>query len=97
MPKKSYEERKAAWADLHGLCDPLEKEIGVKPKLWMSEGLPSEQIGLAVRELGADILVMGTRGRRGLAGVLVGNTAEKVFHTTWRPSRGLPSSMPRWS
>lgn len=76
------EVRKEAWADLHAVCDPLEKEIGVKPKLWMSEGLPSEQIGLAVRELGADILVMGTRGRRGLAGVLVGNTAEKVFHTT---------------
>ncbi len=72
-------ERKKAWDALHELCDPLEKETGVKPKLWMAEGLPSEQIGLAVRELGADLLVLGTIGRTGLPGRLIGNTAERVL------------------
>jgi len=30
----------------------------------------------------ADVVVLGTRGRSGLAGTVVGNTAEKVFNTT---------------
>jgi len=33
----------------------------------------------AVRKLAVDIVVMGTIGRSGLAGVVMGNTAEKVF------------------
>ncbi len=73
--------RKEAWKQLHEMCDPLAEETGVTPKLYMSEGLPSEQISLAVRELGADLLVLGTIGRAGIAGRLIGNTAEKALAT----------------
>lgn len=73
--------RKHAWDEIHQLCDPLAEQTGVTPEFWMSEGLPSEQIVLAVRKLKADLLVLGTVGRPGLVAGLVGNTAEKVIHS----------------
>jgi nucleotide-binding universal stress UspA family protein len=39
----------------------------------------------AVRNLNADLIVMGTRGRTGVARVLLGSTAEKVIRHTTRP------------
>lgn len=72
--------RKKAWEALHTLCDPLGEQTGVEPKFWMSEGVPSEQIALATRELSADMLVLGTVGRTGLAGHIIGNTAEKLLN-----------------
>jgi universal stress protein E len=73
--------RKEAWDKLHELCDPLAEQTGVTPKFWMSEGNPSEQVGLAARELNADLVVLGTIGRSGLVGRLIGNTAEKVINS----------------
>lgn len=73
-------ERKRAWDALHEMCDPIEAE-GTPLKMWLAEGTPSEQVAVAVRKLGADVVVMGTIGRAGLPGALVGNTAEKLFHS----------------
>jgi nucleotide-binding universal stress UspA family protein len=42
-------------------------------------GVPFREILATVEEEKADILVMGTRGRGNIAGVLFGSTAEKVF------------------
>jgi nucleotide-binding universal stress UspA family protein len=36
-------------------------------------------------EVGADIIVMGSRGRGDLAGLLLGSTAHKVIHLSDRP------------
>jgi nucleotide-binding universal stress UspA family protein len=41
-------------------------------------GTPWEQILTAAKERGADLIVMGTNGRRGLAHALLGSVAEKV-------------------
>jgi nucleotide-binding universal stress UspA family protein len=42
-------------------------------------GVPFREILGAIQEVKADILVMGTKGRGNLVGVLFGSTAEKVF------------------
>jgi nucleotide-binding universal stress UspA family protein len=41
-------------------------------------GLPHEEIARCAREQAADLIVMGTHGRRGVAHVLLGSVAEKV-------------------
>jgi nucleotide-binding universal stress UspA family protein len=41
-------------------------------------GTPWEEIIEAAKELGADLIVMGTQGRRGLPRALLGSVAEKV-------------------
>ena len=42
------------------------------------QGVPYEQILAAAKESGADLIVMGTRGRTGIAHVMLGSVAEKV-------------------
>lgn len=41
-------------------------------------GVPWEQTVAAVEEIGADLVVMGTHGRSGIAHALIGSVAEKV-------------------
>lgn len=42
-------------------------------------GIPSEEIKKAAQEIGADLVVVGTRGRTGLEAILLGSTAERVI------------------
>jgi universal stress protein A len=48
-------------------------------------GLPWEEINLLAAEISADLIVMGTRGRRGLAHVLVASVTESVIQTSRIP------------
>lgn len=45
----------------------------------LSWGTPWKEIGRLAQHLNIDLLVMGTVGRTGLQGILLGNTAEKVL------------------
>lgn len=45
----------------------------------LAQGPANLTIQSAVQELGVDLLVMGTAARRGLSGVLIGNTAERLL------------------
>jgi nucleotide-binding universal stress UspA family protein len=47
----------------------------------IATGIPSEEITNAAKAEDADLLVMGTRGKTGLAHVLLGSTAERVIRT----------------
>jgi len=78
---QSYEEecRKEAWAELHTLTDGLAAEAGVEVKLWMAEGRPSDQIVEAEDKLEAALIVLGTINRGGLAGLIIGSTAESAI------------------
>ncbi len=63
--------------------DAIESEFmgrtqGVQARLIFKEGLPWEEILNAVKEQGVDLLVVGSKGRGDVAGVLFGSTAEKV-------------------
>jgi nucleotide-binding universal stress UspA family protein len=44
-------------------------------------GVPHEEIVRCAREQAADLIVMGTHGRRGVAHLLLGSVAEKVVRT----------------
>ncbi len=48
-------------------------------------GYAAREIVNDAREIGADIIVMGSRGRSDIAGLLLGSTAHKVIHLSDRP------------
>jgi nucleotide-binding universal stress UspA family protein len=51
----------------------------------LREGRPSEAILEAAREVGADLIVMGTHGRHGFVRALLGSVTEKVVRTSTVP------------
>jgi len=48
-------------------------------------GYAAREIVNDAKEIGADVIVMGSRGRGDLAGLLLGSTAHKVIHLSDRP------------
>jgi len=54
-------------------------ERGVKAHAVLRDGLPTDEIPLAVAERGAEMLVLGTHGRTGVSRVLLGSVAEAVI------------------
>ena len=48
-------------------------------------GYAAREIVAAAREHDVDVIVMGTRGRGDLAGLVLGSTAHKVIHLADRP------------
>jgi nucleotide-binding universal stress UspA family protein len=48
-------------------------------------GHAAREIVTEAKERGADVIVMGSRGRSDLAGLVLGSTAHKVIHLTDRP------------
>lgn len=56
----------------------FEQLAGPGAEVLVRVGSPQDEILRAARETGAEMLVMGTHGRRGLARMLVGSVAEAV-------------------
>jgi universal stress protein A len=50
------------------------------PLLLVKEGIPEKELVAAARDWHADLLVMGTHGRTGLAHMFKGSVAESVLH-----------------
>jgi nucleotide-binding universal stress UspA family protein len=57
---------------------------GVSVKQHLAVGNPWKMIDSAAKRTAADVIVMGTVGRGGIAGLLIGNTAEKVLRVSGR-------------
>ncbi len=51
----------------------------------LRQGPAWSEIGAAAQELGADLVVMGTHGRKGVDRALLGSVAEKVLRTASVP------------
>jgi len=54
------------------------KKAGVRAKSILLEGVPHEQIAGTARRQRADLVVMGTHGRTGLAKLFLGSVAGRV-------------------
>jgi len=85
IPPKVYEEieastRAAAKKRLDALVARARK-AGVRGKGLILEGIPHERIARAAKAQRADLVVMGTHGRTGLARFFLGSVAERVVAT----------------
>lgn len=55
--------------------------FGIAPdRVTVSYGRPSAEIHAQAEKLGADLIVVGSHGRRGLSRVMLGSTANGVLH-----------------
>ncbi len=62
------------------------RELGGKldvpeERLLCPTGTPSKILPSIAQEIEADLIVVGTHGRHGITGLLVGNTAENIVHS----------------
>ncbi len=67
---------------------------GVHPRALVKLGAPWQEIVAAAEEEGADLIVMGTHGRRGLAHAILGSVAEKVVQTAPMPVLTVRQAVP---
>ncbi|WP_102124720.1 universal stress protein [Deinococcus planocerae] len=58
--------------------DELERQLEANETMQVVDGVPAEEILGVAREWGAELIVMGTHGRRGLAHLVLGSVAEAV-------------------
>ncbi|MCP3920214.1 MAG: universal stress protein [bacterium] len=82
LSEEEYAERlKGIRSRVRGAIDRTLETAGFggEPNVHVSRGIPSAAIREAVEHLQPDLLVMGTVSRGGIAGFLVGNTAEKLM------------------
>jgi nucleotide-binding universal stress UspA family protein len=82
----AWEEEEEAMAA--GYLDTLARELrdaGLKVTTRVAWGRPSEMIRQIADEASADLIVMTTHGRSGIARWLIGSVADNVLRTTQRP------------
>lgn len=82
---KTYEEieqsaRAHGQKQLDGLIEKARK-AGVRATGTLLQGMPHDQVVRAARSKHADVIVMGTHGRSGIAKLFLGSVAERVVAT----------------
>jgi len=81
----SRERKKEAVAERLASVVTALKNMNVQAEYVLRGGLPNDSIIEAVRTTSADIIVMGTHGRRGLSHALYGSVAEFVLRNSGCP------------
>jgi nucleotide-binding universal stress UspA family protein len=61
------------------------KISGVPMQAVLREGVAWEEVNAVAKEIDANLIVIGTHGRRGLARALLGSVAENVIRTSTTP------------
>lgn len=79
VPLQEYATARASM-HLQELADKMTSE-GIATTAMICVGTPAEEIGRAVDESGADVVVMGTHGRTGIRKLIAGSVAERVVRT----------------
>lgn len=72
--------REDAQALLATASTQLQPAPATPPLLLVKEGLPERELAAAAHDWHADLLIMGTHGRTGLAHMFKGSVAEWVLH-----------------
>ncbi len=62
------------------LTELLQQHDLTNVKIHITAGPPEKTIPHCANQLKAELVIMGSMGRRGLSGMLIGNVAEKVMH-----------------
>jgi nucleotide-binding universal stress UspA family protein len=74
----------AAQARLDAILE-AQKTSGVEMTAILRDGVAWEEINRVADEVKADLIIIGTHGRRGLARALLGSVAENVIRTSTMP------------
>lgn len=74
----------AAQKGLDGIVQRLAAS-GVKVQGHLRQGNPPDEIVQVAKDLGVDLIVLGTHGRKGFAHALMGSVAERVVRTSSIP------------
>jgi nucleotide-binding universal stress UspA family protein len=83
--REEAQEQLSTFAAETAELEPVRGQVGV------FVGAPAEVILRRADEAAADLIVMGTRGRTGLAHVLLGSVAERVLRHAHRPVLVVPA------
>jgi nucleotide-binding universal stress UspA family protein len=73
-------------ASLEGLMGEVNDKLGqeasgyLQPSLHLVKGAARKEIPLLARQIGADLVVMGTVARTGIPGLIMGNSAEAILN-----------------
>ena len=76
--------RREVDAALTAECAAIQK-TGIVARPALLDGKPASAIAALARQSDADLIVMGTHGRRGVSHVLLGSVAERVLRTAHCP------------
>jgi nucleotide-binding universal stress UspA family protein len=74
--------RRAALERLRRSSQSLSDNHGITANIHVSQGTPWRVIGATAKRLKVDLIVVGSVGRIGIPGLLLGNTAENILHTS---------------
>ena len=90
--------RKSTIRELQRLLHRVARPIGLAPEKWSAEtilGRPAPAIVAVARKMDADLIVMGTQGRRGPGKLFFGSVAEGVLRRSGVPVVVVPRGRPR--
>lgn len=65
-------------------CRPL-KRSGLRYRTFMEDGRPASVISALADKVDADMVVVGRRGRSGVAELVLGSTSHELSHHSKRP------------
>lgn len=86
--------RDGAVRDAEDMLADEARRFGTPVEARVLEGRAADVVSVAAEEIGAGLVVMGTRGRSALEGVLLGSVTRYTLHATRRPVLVVHGTVP---